>query len=100
MRWYRMLLRLVILALGGMPVVFAENVYKCTDHNGGVVYQKERCQDARQAEEKQIDPNKNVIPWELPPPSSARTDSTPSTSTPSGAARPPSGEVHKRRGGY
>ncbi len=100
MRLHRILLALVIFGLGFALVALAENVYKCTDKDGGVVYQKERCGDARQAEEKRIDPDKNVIPWVAPPPSSSSAGSAPSTSIPSNGVPAPNSEVRRRRGGY
>ena len=99
-RMHRIRLTLVIVGLGLASVALAENVYKCTDKDGAVVYQRERCEDARQVEEKRIDPNKNVVQWEPPPASSSSASSAPSASAPSPNAPAPNSAVRKRRGAY
>jgi hypothetical protein len=47
----------------------AEQVYKCTDATGKVVYQKQACEPSQRGEEKQIDPDRNAVKMEIPPPS-------------------------------
>ncbi len=57
----------IVLGLANVVPAFAEDVYKCTGQDGKIIYQKDPCEGARQAEKKEIDPNRNVVPYEGPP---------------------------------
>jgi hypothetical protein len=76
--------------------VAAEQVNKCTDPTGKVVYQKEPCEQSQQREEKQINPDHNSIKMELPPPSEEKpkSEGKPSSATPDASPR------QERRKGY
>ena len=57
----------IALGLVSVGPAFAEDIYKCTGLDGKIIYQKDPCEGARQAEKKEIDPNRNVVPYEGPP---------------------------------
>lgn len=62
--------RVLLAMVCAVPAVAAaaEKIYKCTDAQGAVSYQKQPCPQGRREEEKHVDPNRNVIQLEVPPP--------------------------------
>jgi hypothetical protein len=86
----------MVLLAGTVPCAHAESVHKCTGADGVVSYQREPCTDARASEEKLLDPNRNVIRQELPPPSpSSNTADAPNVPPPA-----PAPTFTPRRRGY
>src|SRR6185369_843730 len=59
----------IVLLLGFGSAAAAEQINKCTDSTGKVIYQKEPCGEAQKSEQKQLDPDRNAIKMEIPPPS-------------------------------
>lgn len=90
-RHQRRAIFLVALTLGFSGATPAEKINKCTDNSGKVIYQKESCDTQQVEEKKDIDPDRNTVKMELPPPSEA-----PNVAPDPAAA--PSTVIRRRRG--
>ncbi len=62
-------LLLITVLCGSAPIVLGDKVYKWVDKDGNVVYQDRPPDSAagKKVEEKNINPNKNVIESDFPP---------------------------------
>jgi hypothetical protein len=91
--------RAIVLALmfGFAAAVPAEQIHKCTGDDGKVVYQKQPCEKQQIEEKKDINPDRNAVKMELPPPSEAPKAAAP-TSTPATPAPAPT--IIRRRSSY
>lgn len=78
----------IVVSIVTITAMAVEQVNKCTDETGKVVYQKDACETTQRGEQKQIDPDRNAVKMELPPPSEKPTAKTAPAQTP--PARRPS----------
>ncbi len=71
-------LLLITVLFGSAPTVLGDKVYKSVDKDGNVVYQDRPPEKAagKKVEQKDIDPNKNVIESDVPPVTNKTTGST------------------------
>jgi hypothetical protein len=82
---------LLILMTGFAAAAPAEQIHKCTGDDGKVVYQKQPCEKQQIEEKKEINPDRNTVKMELPPPSEAPKAAPPAA---------PSTTIIRRRGSY